>query len=47
MKNLSLLLILAIVLLFTACTASEIDDKQNEPQKTSVDPAKVKPPTGG
>ncbi len=47
MKNLSLLLLLVLVLLIAACTASEIDDKQNEPQKTSVDVTKIKPPTGG
>ncbi len=47
MKNLSLLLLLVVVLLFASCTANEIDGKNPEPQKSSVDPAKVKPPTGG
>ncbi len=47
MKNAIFLMLLVLLVLTTSCTANEIDVKQNEPQKTSVDVTKIKPPTGG
>lgn len=50
MKKLSLLLIIGLLLLITACTADEIETDKiqgDDTQEVFVDPTKVKPPTGG